>query len=93
MSDPRDASVCKLLSKIARELVDQPELITIDMLAVDGVATFNIQAHPDDTGKIIGRQGRNAKSLRIVLSAIGKKLHRRYVIEVDGESVEAMANP
>ena len=89
MPDPRDAFVYKLLSKIACELVDQPEFITINMLAVDGGATFTIQAHPDDTGKIIGRQGRNSKSLRIILSAIGRKLHRRYVSDVDGEHVEA----
>jgi uncharacterized protein len=89
LPDPRDVSVYKLLSKIACELVDQPEFITIKMRADEYGARFTIQAHPDDTGKIIGRQGRNSKSLRIILSAIGKKLDRHYAIEVDGEPGES----
>ena len=93
MPDPRDVSVLKLLSKIVHEMVDQPEFVIVTTHVAEDGASFAIDVHPGDIGKIIGRQGRNAKSLRIVLSAIGKKLHRRYVIEVDGEPVEAVANP
>ena len=88
MPDTRDALVAKLLSKIACEIVDQPEFVSINTLVADGGATFTIQSHPDDTGKLIGKQGRNAQSIRIIFSAIGMKLHRRYVIDVDGEPVE-----
>ena len=41
---------------------------------------FSILAHSEDTGKLIGKQGRTAKSLRTILSAIGMKLHRRYTV-------------
>ena len=61
-------------------MVDQPEFVSINTLVADGGATFTIQSHPDDTGKLIGKQGRNAQSIRIIFSAIGMKLHRRYVI-------------
>lgn len=88
LPDTRDALVAKLLSKIACEIVDQPEFVSINTLVADGGATFTIQSHPDDTGKLIGKQGRNAQSIRIIFSAIGMKLHRRYVIDVDGEPVE-----
>lgn len=88
LPDTRDALVAKLLSKIACEMVDQPEFVSINTLVADGGATFTIQSHPDDTGKLIGKQGRNAQSIRIIFSAIGMKLHRRYVIDVDGEPVE-----
>lgn len=83
MSDPRDISVSQLLSRIVCALVDRPEFVVIKTHAAEEGVSFSIDVHPDDTGKIIGRQGRNAKSLRIIVSAIGQKLHRRYVFVVD----------
>jgi len=83
MADPRDVSVSKLLSKMVCALVDQPEFVVIKTHIAEEGASFSIDVHPDDTGKIIGRQGRNAKSLRTIVSAAGQKLHRRYVLVVD----------
>jgi predicted RNA-binding protein YlqC (UPF0109 family) len=83
MPDPRDVSVSKLLSKIVCALVDRPEFVSIKTHVADEGASFSIEVHPDDTGKIIGRQGRNAKFFRIIVSAIGQKLHRRYALVVD----------
>jgi predicted RNA-binding protein YlqC (UPF0109 family) len=83
MADPRDVSVSKLLSKIVCVLVDLPEFVVIKTRAEEEGASFVIDVHPNDTGKIIGGQGRNAKSLRTIVSAIGQKLHRRYVLVVD----------
>ena len=83
MPDPSDIPISKLLHKIVSALVDRPEFVIIKThVAEDGMA-FAIEVHPDDTEKLIGRQGRNAKSLRTILSAVGSKLHRRYTIEVD----------
>jgi predicted RNA-binding protein YlqC (UPF0109 family) len=64
-------------------MVDRPEFVVIKTLVAEDGASFAIEVHPEDTGKIIGRQGRNAKSLRTIVSAVGSKLHRRYTIEVD----------
>ena len=83
MPDPRDVSVSKLLSKIVSSLVDRPEFVVIKTHVAEEGASFTIEVHPEDTGKIIGRQGRNSKSLRIIVSAVGQKLHRRYVLVVD----------
>ena len=83
MADPRDVSVSKLLSKIVCAMVDRPEFVVIKTHVAEEGASFSIDVHPDDTGKIIGRQGRNAKSLRTIVSAAGQKLHRRYVLVVD----------
>ena len=89
MPDPRDVPVNKLLYKIVCALVDQPEFVIIKTHVAEEGASFAIDVHPEDTGKLIGKQARNAKSLRIILNAIGMKLHRRYRIEVDGDPVEA----
>ena len=88
MSDPRDVSVYKLLFKIVGALVDRPEVVVIETQVTEDGATFTVHAHPDDTGKLIGKQGRNAQSLRITMSGAGKKLRRCYAIAIQNEIVE-----
>ena len=85
MPDPRDVSVYKLLFKIVAALVDRPEFVVIQTQVTEDGATFTIHAHPDDTGKLIGRQGRNAQSLRIITSGAGRRLRGRYVIAIQDE--------
>ena len=89
LPDPRDVSVHKLLVKIVAALVDRPEFVVIKTQVTEDGATFTIHAHPDDTGKLIGKQGRNARSLRIILSGAGMKLRRRYVIAIHEENLES----
>jgi uncharacterized protein len=84
-----DISVYKLLLKIVVALVDRPEFVIIQTQVTEDGATFTVHAHPDDTGKLIGKQGRNAQSLRIITSGIGRKLRRRYVIAIQDEIVES----
>jgi predicted RNA-binding protein YlqC (UPF0109 family) len=55
MPDPRDVSVSMLLSKIVRALVGRPEFVVIKTHAAEEGASFSIDVHPDDVGKIIGR--------------------------------------
>ena len=88
MPDPVDISVYKLLLKIVVALVDRPEFVVIKTQVTEDGATFTVHAHPDDTGKLIGKQGRNAQSLRIIMSGAGRKLHRRHVIAIHEETVE-----
>ena len=88
MSDPRDVSAYNLLFKIVVALVDRPEVVVIETQVTEDGATFTVHAHPDDTGKLIGKQGRNAQSLRIITSGAGKKLRRRYVVVIHEEIVE-----
>jgi predicted RNA-binding protein YlqC (UPF0109 family) len=57
VADQRDVSASKLLSNIVCALVDRPEFVVIKMHAAEEGASFAINVHPDDTGKIIGRQG------------------------------------
>ena len=88
MPDPVDISVYKLLLKIVVALVDRPEFVIIQTQVTEDGAIFTVQAHPDDTGKLIGEPGKNAQSLRIITSGIGRKLRRRYVIAIHDETVE-----
>ena len=43
---------------------------------------LELRVHPSDLGKVIGRQGRMAKSIRIILGAVGVKLRKRVTVEI-----------
>jgi predicted RNA-binding protein YlqC (UPF0109 family) len=82
-TDPRDVPVYHLLHKMICLLVDYPGELAIEAQAEDEGVTFLIGAHPEDVGKIIGAQGRNAKSLRTIVSGIGSKMHRRFTLVIE----------
>jgi len=52
-------------------------------------AIFTVHAHPDDIGKLIGKQGRNAQSLRIITSGAGRKLRRCYEVAIHDEIMQS----
>jgi hypothetical protein len=41
-----------------------------------------LRVHPEDLGKVIGRQGRTAKAIRTLLGASGMKVHKRFTLEI-----------
>jgi predicted RNA-binding protein YlqC (UPF0109 family) len=72
----------ELVEAIARSLVDHPEEVQVK--SVDGaqVVVLELRVHPDDLGKVIGRQGRTAKAIRTLLGASGMKLRKRFTLEI-----------
>ena len=70
------------LEAIAKALVDNPD--HVDVRAVEGqqVTILELRVDPTDLGKVIGRQGRTAKSIRTILGAAGMKLKRRLTLEI-----------
>ncbi len=72
----------ELVEAIARSLVDHPE--DVEVKSVDGsqVMVLELRVHPEDLGKVIGRQGRTAKAIRTLLGASGMKLHKRFTLEI-----------
>jgi len=71
-----------LVEAIARALVDHPD--EVQVRAVDGeqVTVLELRVHPDDLGKVIGRQGRTAKAIRTLLGAAGMKMRKRWTLEI-----------
>jgi len=71
-----------LVVAIARALVDHPE--EVQVRAVDGeqATVLELRVHPEDIGKVIGRQGRTAKAIRTLLGAAGMKQQKRYTLEI-----------
>lgn len=88
LPDPRDVPISKLLQKIVSTLVDRPEFLSVKTSATEDGATFTIDMHPDDIGKLIGKQGRNAKSIRTLLGAAGMNLRWRYTVVITEEPLQ-----
>jgi uncharacterized protein len=76
----------ELVENIAKTLVDHPD--DVEVRAVEGsrVVVLELQTHPDDFGKVIGRDGRTAQAIRTLLVATGIRLHKRFKLEIlDGK--------
>jgi uncharacterized protein len=72
----------ELVESIAKALVDHPDDVIVNAVAGEQVTVLELRVHPEDLGKVIGRQGRTAKSIRTLLGAAGMKLRKRFTLEI-----------
>lgn len=78
----------QLILEIVQALVDQPEDVSVEMIDDHDATVIRLRVAHQDIGKVIGKQGRTARSLRTILGAASMKLHHRFsldIIEVDDE--------
>ena len=71
-----------LIELIARALVDNPDEVTVTALEGSQATVLELKVAKEDLGKIIGKQGRTARSLRRILGAASAKERRRVVLEI-----------
>ncbi|PYT10657.1 MAG: RNA-binding protein [Acidobacteria bacterium] len=72
----------ELVTEIAKALVDIPEEVTVREVEGEQVTVLELRVAPSDLGKVIGKQGRTARSIRTLLGAAGMKLNRRFTLEI-----------
>ena len=72
----------ELIEAIAKALVDHPDQVQVRAVEGEQVTVLELRVHPEDLGKVIGRQGRTAKSMRTILGAAGMKLRKRLTLEI-----------
>jgi uncharacterized protein len=72
----------ELVEAIAKALVDHPEEVQVKSVDGSQVTVLELRVHPEDLGKVIGRQGRTAKAVRTLLGAAGMKVKKRYTLEI-----------
>jgi uncharacterized protein len=72
----------ELVEAIAKALVDNPEQVQVRAVEGQQVTVLELRVHPTDLGKVIGRQGRTAKSIRTILGAAGIKIKKRLTLEI-----------
>lgn len=72
----------ELVEAIAKALVDNPEQVAVRSVEGEQVTVLELRVDPSDLGKVIGKQGRTARSVRTILNAAGMKLKKRFTLEI-----------
>jgi predicted RNA-binding protein YlqC (UPF0109 family) len=71
-----------LLQYLARSLVNKPEAVEVKETEGDSASVFELKVAKEDLGRIIGKQGRTAKSIRTILNAAASRTNRKVVLEI-----------
>ncbi len=82
MTSEHGGDIRMLVEQIAKALVDEPEQVSVQVVEGEQGTVLELRVGPNDLGKVIGKQGRTARSLRTILGAAGMKLHRRITLEI-----------
>lgn len=71
------------LEHLVRGIVDHPDDVRVDLVNSRRGRRLEVRVHPEDLGKVIGRNGRTAKALRLVMNAVGGRGVRVDVVDTD----------
>ncbi|MBI3950103.1 MAG: KH domain-containing protein [Acidobacteria bacterium] len=72
----------ELLEVMAKALVDYPDQVEVREIEGQATTVLELRVARSDLGKVIGKQGRTARSIRTILSAAGMKLKKRLLLEI-----------
>lgn len=72
----------ELLAMMARDMVDHPEDVRVEESQGDRGVILELKVHPDDMGKVIGKQGKIAKAIRTLVKASAAKKGVHVVVEI-----------
>jgi len=72
----------ELIELIIKGIVDNPDKVEINEIVGEKSLIYEVRVGSDDIGKVIGRQGRNIKSIRTIVNAAAQKDDKRVVIEI-----------
>jgi predicted RNA-binding protein YlqC (UPF0109 family) len=71
-----------LMTEIAKALVDEPGAVQVEAIEEGESTLLRLHVAPGDIGKVIGKQGRTARSLRTILGAASMKLQHRFGLDI-----------
>ncbi|MCM3713168.1 KH domain-containing protein [Halalkalibacter oceani] len=71
-----------LVEHIVKALVDQPEHVQVEEVQEGATLCLRLMVHPDDVGKVIGKQGRTAKAIRSVVYAAAVSPYKRVRLDI-----------
>jgi predicted RNA-binding protein YlqC (UPF0109 family) len=72
----------ELIKQISQSLVDKPDKVEVTEVIGGQTTIIELRVAKEDLGKVIGKQGRVAKAIRMILSATSAKVNRRAVLEI-----------
>ncbi len=71
-----------LLTKIVQAVVDNPEQVSVSELEASHTTVLELRVAKEDMGRVIGKQGRMANAIRVLLSAASGKAGKRHMLEI-----------
>ena len=72
----------ELVEFMAKSLVDYPDQVNVNEVVGEQTTVIELKVAKEDLGKVIGKQGRTARSMRTLLNAASTKLQKRSVLEI-----------
>jgi predicted RNA-binding protein YlqC (UPF0109 family) len=72
----------ELVLFLAQQLVNHPDAVEVKETQGDTASVLELKVARDDIGRVIGKQGRTAKSIRTILNAVASRTNRRVVLEI-----------
>jgi predicted RNA-binding protein YlqC (UPF0109 family) len=78
--------ITEAVTALIKLMVDRPEDVTVECVPSDSGASLRVSVDPSDIGKVIGRQGRTARSLRVLVAAMGMAAKQRIGLDIKEQS-------
>ena len=72
----------ELLTYVAQNLVEHPDQVSVREVEGDGETVLELRVAPEDMGKVIGRQGRIAKEIRVLMRSAAQRIGKRISVEI-----------
>ncbi|MGM9615535.1 MAG: KH domain-containing protein [Oscillospiraceae bacterium] len=72
----------ELLTYIVQSLVDNPDKVTVNEKATERETVFEVRVADGDMGKVIGRQGRIVRQIRVLMKAVGQRQGKKVSVEI-----------
>lgn len=83
----------ELVGGLAKALVDNPEAVSVEVIPETASTVLRLRVASTDIGKVIGKQGRTARSIRTILSAASMKMQHRFSLDIVEEGIANSMQP
>ncbi len=80
MPDPKDLK--ELIRYIAQSLVENPDAVQVNEIEGEQTSVIELRVAKEDLGKVIGKDGRTAKAMRVILNAASTRQNKRSMLEI-----------
>lgn len=71
-----------LVEFLAKRLVNHPDAVEVKETQTDSTTLLELRVAPEDLGRVIGKQGRTAKSVRTILNAVASRTNKKVILEI-----------
>jgi predicted RNA-binding protein YlqC (UPF0109 family) len=79
---PEPGNLKELIRYIASSLVEKPEAVQVTEIEGEQTTVIELRVAKEDLGKVIGREGRTAKAMRVILNAASTRQNKRAMLEI-----------